>query len=131
MIAAASSDGSSCEQLAISSAERSASSAAPAFGPELAQRFHRQLAVALDQQREGGLPILVAELGEDLREVGGMLLLEQIDEVRRRADAQEALDRVEDDIELALRHRNRPIYHETQGLGHGLAEFWPWAGGAP
>ena len=63
-----------------------------------------QPAVAFNQEREHGLPILVAELGEDLREVGRMLLLEQIDEVRRRAYAKEAFDGVQHDIELALRH---------------------------
>ena len=45
------------------------------------------------------------QLGEDLREVGGMLLLQQIDEVRRRAHAQQALHRVEHDVELALGHQ--------------------------
>ena len=107
MIAAASSDGSSWGSLTISSAERPARSAAPAFGPELAQRLHREPAVALDQQRERGLPVLVGELGEELREIGRMLLLEQIDEVRRRPHAQEALDGVEHDVELALRHGSR------------------------
>ena len=104
MIAAASSDGRSCSSRAISSADRSASSAAPPSGPSSRERFHRELAVALDEEREGGVTILVAELGEDLREVGRVLLLQQIDEVRRRADAQQALDRVEDDVNLALRH---------------------------
>jgi hypothetical protein len=36
-----------------------------------------------------------------------MLLLEQIDEVRRRAYPKEAFDGVQHDIELALRHGNR------------------------
>ena len=104
MIAAASSDGSSCSSLPISSAERSGEERGARFGPELAQRLHREPAVALDQQRERRLPILVGELGEHLREVRRMLLLQQIDEVRRRAYAQEAFDGVEHDIELALRH---------------------------
>ena len=74
------------------------------FGPELAERLHRELAVALDEERERGVAILLAELGEDLREVGGMLLVQQVDEIRRRADANQALDRIEDDVNLALRH---------------------------
>ena len=73
----------------------------------------RQPAVALDQERERGLPVLVAELGEDLREIGRMLLLEQIDEVRRRAYAEEAFDGVQHDIELALRHGSRVATNEN------------------
>ena len=107
MIAAASSEGSSCSSLPISSADRPARSAAPFLGPELAQRFHREPAVALGQQRERRSPVLVAQLGEHLGEVGRMLLLEQIDEVRRRAYPKEAFDGVQHDIELALRHGNR------------------------
>ena len=75
-----------------------------ALGAQLAERFHRELAVALDQEREGGVAILFAELGEDLREVRGMLFVEEIDEVRRRAEANQALDGIQDDINLALRH---------------------------
>ena len=55
--------------------------------------------------------ILVSDLGEDLREISGMLLLKQIDEVRRGADANQTLDGVEDDINLSLSHGIRPIYH--------------------
>ena len=50
------------------------------------------------------MAILLAELGEDLREVGGVLLVQEIDEVRRRANAEQALDGIEDDVNLALRH---------------------------
>ena len=49
MMAAASSDGRSCSSLTISSADRPASSARPGLGAELAQRFHCEPAVALDQ----------------------------------------------------------------------------------
>jgi hypothetical protein len=52
--------------------------------------------------------ILLAQVGEDLREVGGMLLVEEIDEIRRRADAHQALHRIEDDVNLALRHGDPP-----------------------
>ena len=95
------------EQLADLFGRPSGEQRRTAFGSELAERFHGQPAVAFDQERERGLPILVAELGEDLREVGRMLLLEQIDEVRRRAYAKEAFDGVQHDIELALRHGSR------------------------
>ena len=74
------------------------------FGTELARAFHRESAVALDEQRERRLAILVAELGEELREVGGMLLLQQVDQVGGRPHALEALHRIEHDIELALGH---------------------------
>jgi hypothetical protein len=50
------------------------------------------------------MAVLVGQLGEHLREVGGVLLLEQIDEVRRRAYTKETLDGIDDDIEPALRH---------------------------
>jgi hypothetical protein len=40
-----------------------------------------------------------------------VLFLEQIEEVRRRADPNQAFHRVEDDVNLALRHEIRPIYH--------------------
>ena len=86
------------------------------FGPELAERFHRQLAVALDEEREGGAAILLAELGEDLGEVGGMLLVQEIDEVRRRAEAHQAPDGIEDDVNLALRHAIRSIYHAIERI---------------
>ena len=38
-----------------------------------------------------------------------MLLLEEVDQVRRRPHALEALDRVEHDVELALSHVIRSI----------------------
>ena len=75
---------------------------------QLAQRFHRELAVAIDQEGEGGVPVLFAEIAEDLREIGGVLLVEQVDEIRRRAEANQALHRIEDDVNLALRHRDPP-----------------------
>ena len=104
MIAAASSDGRSWTSLTISSAERSASRLAPASGPSSLRALHRQAAVALDEQRERGVAVLVGKLGEELREIGGMLLLQQVDEIRGRPHALEALHRVEHDIELALGH---------------------------
>ena len=58
------------------------------------------------QQRERGDAILFAELGEDLREIRGMLLVEQVDEVRGCAEADQPSDGIEDDINLALRHED-------------------------
>ena len=69
----------------------------------LADALHRQLGLALDQQREHGQRSVSSSVAEDLGEVGRMLLLEQIQQVRGRADAQQALDRVEDDITAARR----------------------------
>ena len=74
------------------------------LGPELAEGLHRKLAVALEEQRERGDAVLLAELGEDLREIGGVLLVEQVDEVRGCAKADEPLDGIENDVNLALRH---------------------------
>ena len=43
------------------------------------------------------------ERAEHLREVGGMLLLKQVQQVGGGADAEQPLDRVEYDINSALR----------------------------
>ena len=45
-----------------------------------------------------------------------MLLLQQVDEIRRRADAKQAFDRVEDDIEFALRHKQFRTWRELLNL---------------
>ena len=74
------------------------------LGPELAQTLHCETAVALDEKRERGVSVLVGKLGEELREIGGVLLLQQVHEIRGRPHALEALHRIEHDIELALRH---------------------------
>jgi hypothetical protein len=78
-----------------------------AFGSELADRLHREPAIALHQQRKRRESILLRQLREHLRQVGRVLFLEQIDEIRRRADAKQAFDGVQHDIELALRHGSR------------------------
>ena len=53
------------------------------------------------------------ELAEDLREVGGVLLLQQIQQVGGRTDAQQSLDRVEDEIDSSLRrHVTAPRMHK-------------------
>jgi hypothetical protein len=74
------------------------------FGPQFAEGLHGELAVAFDEEREGGGAILFTELGEDLREVGGVLLLEQIDEIRRCAESDQALDGIEYDVNFPLSH---------------------------
>ena len=65
---------------------------------ELRQRFHRQTAVPFGEDREGGVPVFVGKLREDLCEIGRMLLLKQIDKVRRRAHPEQAFHGVEDDV---------------------------------
>ena len=62
------------------------------LGAELRQRLHGQTAVSVGQQAEGGLAILVGKLAEDLREVGGVLLLQQVDQVGGGTNAQQSLD---------------------------------------
>ena len=90
------------------------SSWAPALGPHLADRFHRQARVALDEDVEDGLPLVVEQRSEDLREVGGMLLLQQIQQVGGRTNAQQSFDRVEDDINSARRsHSDAPVFRST------------------
>ena len=73
------------------------------LGTELGDRLHRQAAVALGEQAERGLAVLVGKLAEDLGEIGGMLLLQQVQQVGGRTNAQQSLDRVEDEIDSALR----------------------------
>ena len=105
MMAAASSDGRSCVSLTISSAERPDEERGAGLGPQFAEPFHGQTGIALRQQGEGGLAVLIGKLRKELREVGRVLLLEQVHQVRRRAHALQALHGIEHDIELALRHR--------------------------
>ena len=58
------------------------------------------------------LAILFRQLREQLREVGRMLLLQQIDQVGRRAHAHQALHGIEHDIKLALGHKRGPDRYE-------------------
>ena len=62
------------------------------LGPELGDGLHRQTAVALGEQAERRLAILFGKVAEDLGEVGGMLLLQQVQQVGGRTDAQQSLD---------------------------------------
>ena len=82
-------------------------SLAAGLGSELGDRLHCELAVAIGEHAECGLAILVLELAEDLGEVGGVLLLQQVQQVSGRTNAQQSLDRVEDEIDSTLRcHRD-------------------------
>ena len=78
--------------MAISSAERRGQQRGAGLGAELGDGLHRQAAVALGEQRERGLAILVVQLAEDLGEVGRMLLLQQVQQVGGRTNAQQSLD---------------------------------------
>ncbi len=49
------------------------------------------------------------QLAEDLGEVRGMLFLEEIGQVCRRTDPEQALDRVEDEIDFALRRHTNSL----------------------
>jgi hypothetical protein len=81
------------------------------FGAELGDRFHGQTPVALGEQAEGRLAVLVGKLAEDLGEVGGVLLLKQVQQVGSRTNAQQSFDRVKDEIDSALRrHRKCPPF---------------------
>ncbi len=92
------------------------------LGTELAQALHRELAAALGEQVERGMPFLVGELGEELRQIGRVLLLEQVHQVGGRPHAHQTLHGVEHDIELALRHQEvqraeREPLNVARGLG--------------
>ena len=62
------------------------------FRPHLTDGLHRQLGLAFDEQREDRRPLGVEQGAEDLSEVRGMLLLQQIQQIGRRANAQQPFD---------------------------------------
>src|SRR5688572_21208941 len=65
-------------------------------------------------QAKDRLAVLVRQLAEDLREVGGVLLLKEVQEVGGRTNTQQPLDRVEDEINSALRHHRDTPSHPKQ-----------------
>ena len=73
------------------------------FGAHFADGFHGQPAAALHEERKHGLALGVEERAEHLREVRGMLLLKQVQQVGGGADAEKPLDGVEYDVNSALR----------------------------
>ena len=75
---------------------------------DLAERLHGELAVSLEEQRERGMALALLERAEDLREVGRVLFLQQIQQVRGGPDTQQPLDRVEDDVQFSLLRHVRP-----------------------
>jgi len=76
------------------------------FRAQLGDGLHGQPAVALGQQAERRIALLVLQFAEHLREVGGMLFLQEIQQVRGRANAQQPPHRVENDVDSSLRrHR--------------------------
>src|SRR5207253_7865101 len=76
------------------------------FGTQLAERFHGEPAVALDEDGKRRYAIAVRELTKNLREVGGMLLLEKIEEIGRGANSEQALYRIQDDVAFPLRRHS-------------------------
>jgi hypothetical protein len=76
---------------------------------ELAQRLHGEPAVAFEENGKGGDAVAIGKLAKDLREIGWMLLLKDIAEIRGCAYAQEALDRVQDEIDSPLRRHTEPV----------------------
>src|SRR4051812_46001109 len=73
------------------------------FGPQLGHRLHGKATVAFGQQAERRLTVLVGELAENLSEIGGVLLLQQIQKVCGRTDTQQSFDRIENEVNPALR----------------------------
>src|SRR5213592_3472717 len=59
--------------------------------------------MAIGEQAETGFAVSIGQFTENLREVGGMLLLQQVQQIGGRADAQEASDGVEDEVDSARR----------------------------
>ena len=79
------------------------------LGAELAEGLHGEPAVAFDEHGERGQAIAFGKLAENLREVGGMLFLQEIRQVGRRANPEQALHRVQDEIDLPLRWHANPL----------------------
>ena len=90
----------------MSSAGRSARSSAPASGSELGNGFHRELRAAIDEDAERRLAIPFLQFGQDLRQVGRVLFLQQIEQVGRGANPQQSPDRVQHDVDFSLRHHH-------------------------
>jgi hypothetical protein len=62
-----------------------------ALRAQFAEGLDGELRIALDQDVERCVALALREFGEDLRQVRGVLLLQQIQQIRRRAHAQQAL----------------------------------------
>src|SRR4030095_12138870 len=87
------------------------------FRAELRDRLHRQAAVPIGKHREGCLTLLVLELAEYLGKVGRVLLLKQIEQVGGRTNTQQSPDRIEYEINSALRGHVRFLSnHKTPHL---------------
>jgi hypothetical protein len=71
------------------------------LGAHFTDRFHRQTRVPLEQNAEDGLALVVEKRAEHLRQIGRMLLLQQVQQVGSRANAQQPFDCFEDDIDSA------------------------------
>ena len=82
------------------------------FRTQLAQRLHGEPVVALNEHGKRRYAIAVRELTKNLREVGGMLLLEEIQQVGDGTNAEQPLDRVEDEIDSTLRRHENPSAHK-------------------
>ena len=74
------------------------------LGPELAQGLHGMPWAAVQQDVEGRLAVALGQVAEDAREIGRMLLLQQVQQVRARPDADQPLHRGQDDVDFALCH---------------------------
>jgi hypothetical protein len=76
---------------------------------ELAERFHGEPAVAFDEHREGGQAVAFGQFAENLCKIRRMLLLQEIRQVGRGADPEQALYRIENEIDLPLRRHANPL----------------------
>ena len=90
----------------MSSAERVGQERGARLGPELGNRLHGEPAVTVRQQVEAGVAVAVGEFLENLRQVGRVLLLQQVQQIGGRPDAQETPDGVEDEVDSALRRHD-------------------------
>jgi hypothetical protein len=62
------------------------------LGAKLRDGLHGEASVALGQQAERRLALFLDKLAEDLGQIGGMLLLQQVQQVSGRTNAQQSLD---------------------------------------
>ena len=85
----------------------------------------------VDQQAERRFAVLVLEDAEDLGQVGWVLLLQQVQQIGSRTDAQQPLDRVEEKVASALcRHDGCVSGHASATARRGVPKRGKREGGA-
>ena len=85
------------------------SSSAPASGPSSVSASMASRAFCSTSRLNAAWRCFSASSREDLREVGRMLLLQQVEQIGRGAHPQQPPDRIEDEIDSALSRHGEPL----------------------